>query len=450
MDIIEKYKIQASVEDTLRILDSAPIQPDMMPETNIMQLTNRMPIAHLGIERGLKVLISEAGGTADKIHDLDEHFKSLANCDKQSTDFLSDAFDDAVKFYGYNPRRKGFTQFASISVYLSRVGTAKAFEALRYWAIGEVGKGENPIALISPAIHRELLCATHCLFMSDGRETISQRVDREIFSAMGERRRLHWVEGDRERKESIEWYFNWLLNSNGNLRQSLRDAVLCNFEVRDNDQFIKETISEAWGDLQTSKDPAVQYFLYILKYLPEGSQSEDPVAIADVDWLNPGHSRGKVVTPAGACLGFIEKFPDGAWGIISLGGSSATTAPAAWKLKDAVNHLVEHRSVSVLVDFNGKRHELRITGDGTFHPRPIWGRSREVSRNLRNQGCSYELEFWDNEHGLTEGDSVTVIGIPKEGSRFATVLEGMVTFVDEQNVTIAGSDKLDAWHPDDR
>ena len=34
MDTIDRYKIQKSIEDVLGILDSAPIQPDMLPETN--------------------------------------------------------------------------------------------------------------------------------------------------------------------------------------------------------------------------------------------------------------------------------------------------------------------------------------------------------------------------------------------------------------------------------
>ena len=70
MDTIERYKIQQSIKDVIDILDSAPIRPDMVDETNLVQLTNRIPIAHLAIERGLKALITETGSTAEHTHAL--------------------------------------------------------------------------------------------------------------------------------------------------------------------------------------------------------------------------------------------------------------------------------------------------------------------------------------------------------------------------------------------
>ena len=57
MDTMERYKIQESIADVISILDSAPMHRDLLPEKMIVQLTNRMPIAHLAIERGLKALV---------------------------------------------------------------------------------------------------------------------------------------------------------------------------------------------------------------------------------------------------------------------------------------------------------------------------------------------------------------------------------------------------------
>ena len=56
---MKQYKIEESIRDVIRILDLAPIQVDMIGEKNLAQLTNRVPIAHLAIERGLKALISQ-------------------------------------------------------------------------------------------------------------------------------------------------------------------------------------------------------------------------------------------------------------------------------------------------------------------------------------------------------------------------------------------------------
>ena len=70
MDTMERYKIQGSIEDVIDILDSAPMHRDLIPETMIVQLTNRVPIAHLAIERGLKARIASVGGTTEPIHSL--------------------------------------------------------------------------------------------------------------------------------------------------------------------------------------------------------------------------------------------------------------------------------------------------------------------------------------------------------------------------------------------
>ena len=77
MDTMERYKIQGSIEDVIDILDSAPMHRDLIPETMIGQLTNRMPIAHLAIERGLKALIADVGGTTAPIHSLNRALSRL-------------------------------------------------------------------------------------------------------------------------------------------------------------------------------------------------------------------------------------------------------------------------------------------------------------------------------------------------------------------------------------
>lgn len=62
MELRDEYKIKESSEDAIRILDSAPLRPDPLPERNLVQSTNHAPIAHLAIEKGLQALIAEGGG----------------------------------------------------------------------------------------------------------------------------------------------------------------------------------------------------------------------------------------------------------------------------------------------------------------------------------------------------------------------------------------------------
>ena len=291
MDIMDRYKIRGSIKDVIAILDSAPIHSDLIPEANLVQLTNRVPIAHLAIERGLKSLIAESGKSAECIHGLHKLYRDLEECDGESANFLSKAFQDAVKFFGYDLKTKGFGHFVSLNDYLSKVGTEKAFEALRYWAIGETGKGESPIPYISPPIHRELLCALWCLFRTGRRETVSDRVEREVAYAMFDGRHIYYNDEDTTKKQSVHWYMNWLTGDHATRCSALREAVERNFTINDGDEFVSQTLRDAYKDLQQSKDPAVRYYLHTLTYLPKGSQPQNPDAIPEVNWLNLGSDR---------------------------------------------------------------------------------------------------------------------------------------------------------------
>ena len=77
MDTMERYKIQASIKDVIAILDLVPIRRDLIPEANVAQLTNRMAPAHLAIERGLKALIKDIGGTPKCTHALNKLYRDL-------------------------------------------------------------------------------------------------------------------------------------------------------------------------------------------------------------------------------------------------------------------------------------------------------------------------------------------------------------------------------------
>ena len=117
MDRMDRYKIQKSIEDVINILDSAPMRRDLILETEIVQLTNRMPIAHLAIERGLKVLIKESGGNPENIHFLNRLLRDLRGCDKASSGFMTKAFEDTVKFFGYKVNVKGMGYLRSLDDY---------------------------------------------------------------------------------------------------------------------------------------------------------------------------------------------------------------------------------------------------------------------------------------------------------------------------------------------
>ena len=66
------------------------------------------------------------------------------------------------------------------------------------------------------------------------------------------------------------------------------------------DQFAVQTLRDAYEDLRQSKDPAVQYYIRPLTYLPEGSQRLNPDAVPEIEWRNHDQTRGRVLTPTTA------------------------------------------------------------------------------------------------------------------------------------------------------
>ena len=442
MDTMQRYKVRASVEDAIAILDSAPIRRDLIPETNLVQLTNRIPIAHLAIERGLKALIGEAGNRAEHIHGLNRLYRELKGRDQESTDFLALAFDDAVSFFGYNANVKGLKQFRSVEDYLSKVGTENAFELLRYWAIGETGKGESPIPYISPLIHREMLCALWCLFVPGRRETVSARVERKVLDAMFNRRRISNSTSDTSKERSVQWYLDWLLKGHPTSRKALEVAVRHNFAVNEGDEFISQILRNAYTDLQQSKDPAVLYFIRTLTYLPQGSQTRIPGAVAEVEWLGQDQTRGMVKTPAGSYLGFIEKYADGAWGIEPHEDGLVQVSDVARTLTDAKAYLVNRLTRQVIATINGESRQLRIVTENDAFSIVATYTEVESVADLLSGTLTYDLEFWDVEHGISPGDEVSVELPDDEDHKLASVIEGTVIEVAEHKVSVAGRGRL--------
>lgn len=445
--LMERYKVQDSIEDVLAILDSAQIQPDLMPERNLVQLTNRIPIAHLAIERGMKGLIKMAGGGQEETHSLGKLYDILKEVEIDSAEFLATAFEDAVSFYGYNPKRSGFEQFQSIDEYFSRVGGKKAFDALRYWAIGDPGTGETAIKFISPPIHREILCALRSLLI-ERPETASERVEGEVRRAMWRTADLSYDPNDRDAEELVDWYENWLTIEHESFCDALAEAVSKNFDIKDGNELIARVLKLAWEDLIQSKDPAVRYFIHKLTYLREGSQPQDPNAIPEVEWIRED-LYAKIDSPSGTCLGIVNKQADGAWGITPIEDGIVGVKAVAWKLKDAKNFLVNRLTSRVSVTVDGPQQTLRIIGNGHSFGGMIWSRSREVTYNLMNRARAYELEFWDGNHGLVEGSQVSLVTLTEGDSKYATFLEGSVTKVDTQKVTIEGNDWIGIAIQDD-
>lgn len=442
MDRMERYKIEGSIKDVIAILDSAPMQRDMVPEVNFVQLTNRVPIAHLAIERGLKALIADSGAKREDTHSLQKLYRDLQECDEASATFLNLAFSDAVDFFEYNTNVKGLRHFRSLDAYLSRTGHANAFNALRYWAIGENPKGEDPIPYISPPIHRELLCALASLIGVGRNTTVSQRVENQLQQAMFHARDMWWTSDDLPKKQSIRVYLNWLFNEHKTQRSALQEAVSLEFNVAD-DEFIKRTLEAAHTELKESSDPAVRYLIHRLSYLPKDSQQRNPDAVPEVEWFNDNETHGMVVTPAGTELGYVEKYADGGWGITPSESGLVRVTEVAEKLADAKHYLVNRLTHQVQAIVNGETKTLRIVGESRHLFFSASDAEWTTDCNQIDLKKEYALEFWDNSHGLASGDQILVKLCRHEFPGVIDILEGKVRSINGHKVSIEGLDHSD-------
>ena len=154
------------------------------------------------------------------------------------------------------------------------------------------------------------------------------------------------------------------------LASAFEEAFDQEFNIKEGDNLVSQTLRDAYKDLQQSKDPAVQYYMSTLTDLPKGSQPRNPEAVPEVDWFDKSHTIGSVETPAGTHLGFIEKHSDGRWGISpSEDGSPGITAIAKASA-DAKTYLVNRLTKQVTVTVNGEQRQLRIVRDRDFFPLP--------------------------------------------------------------------------------
>ena len=432
----ERYMMQRSIKDAMDILDSVPMRRDLQPDFSLMQLTNRAPIAHLEIEKSLKALIADAAGIYEETHGINRLYEAVRTCDTDSADFLEVAFQDAVKFFRYNVNIGGFKHFRSLYDYLCQAANESVFNELRYWAIGEQPKAQGHIEYISLPIHRELLCALRCLI--EGRcLTVSARVEREVTEAMSNGRHIVHMDGDICTKRSVEWYKNWLFRTHATRCAALEEAVQGNFAVKD-DEFITQTLLDAYNDLRQSKDPAVQYYIGTLSYLPKGSQPRISNADPEVQWLNKDQTIGRIDTPAGTCLGFIERHADGGWVIDPIGIDQDLAPRVAKAAVDAKFYLVNGLTSQVNVTVNGETRLLRMVGKRFFLPDVGWSSGDVDPGAMGIPATTCPLEFWDAGHGLRLDEQVRVVIQSDTNDQFVSVLNGTVTSVEGQKVSIAG------------
>lgn len=442
LDRIERYNVERSIEDVMEMIDASPMRRDLVPSFNSVQVANRAHNAHLAIEHGLKTLTVHAGGPLVESHALLKLLNQLVKSDPCTAEFLVKAFGDAVEFYGYNVNAQKFNHFRSLRDYLAKVGGDNAFNLYRYWTLDDIGKSHHDIPPISLPVHRELLQALALLVGPEIRRTVSERVDQAIFHAMTDLSRLIYSDSDPDRAAAVHDYLEWFkeqYRQRRPFRSMIEDAVANNFEVGISG-LATDFLRHAFEALKKSEDPAVKYFVAKLSYLARGSQQRIPGIYPEVEWIDENETNGLVLTAAGSILGRVQKYADGGWGVEPSENGLAQIVAVAWTLTDAKLFLVHRLTRQLELGIGDDKKVLRIVSD-TDHLYSL--RDVEWTGDAVVGPETYELEFWDDAHGLQPSDSISAKLRRRGRSDVVSVLEGDITSVDKQNVSVIGTSWLD-------
>ena len=211
------------------------------------------------------------------------------------------------------------------------------------------------------------------------------------------------------------------------------------FRIKPDDEFIRQTLEDAYKELCKSDDPAVRYFIGTLTYLPGGSQTRNTDAVPKVEWTNHDHTKGTVVTPSGTDLGFIDKNADRTWAIMPLEQGMGRVTDVASSLADAKHYLVNRLTAQVTVTVNGNSTQLRIVGEPRVDSKPSWNLDRENLESISDLERTYKVEFWNGDHGICSGDTISVEIPPKGNQDQILLLQGKVREVTDHLISITGT-----------
>ena len=257
---------QDSVWDIIRMIQLAPVQSDLVPDVVINQVLNRIPLAHLTIEKSLKYRIQHAGGKIIRGHGLHTQLDLLRESAQNDAEFLDQAFDRAVSYYDIDATTPINRHYSSLHAYLKATGREKHFAEMRYWSLDQQYDQEL-IPRIHLLIHVEILYAAYSVFFSQTvlRYTLPDRVDEAIKDALAPESNFAYIPGT-SRETDFTVYRQWI-QRHDSYEEIIQDAIRCNFET--GHFYTNETMRNAVDRLCASTDFAVQHLLQKFSPAPE-------------------------------------------------------------------------------------------------------------------------------------------------------------------------------------
>ena len=431
---------QCSVEDVIQILENEPPTGGwLFPHITTAQVMNRVSLAHLSIERTLKLLIYEKGAPVEKIHDLLDLFLKLKTHDAETGEFLEEAFRSAVRHYRLNPAAKHMSHFHSLERYLAETGSNEDFQEIRYWEL-EPSLDKPLLTQLFYVMHLELLYALHEILIEPDRtkETVEARVRwkvrKELWEEVGLNLRTGTVKG-----KPAEGYRQWL-EQFPSWSKALADAVQGDFET--GNEFVNVATRRAYTSLLESRDPAVRYFASSLDII----QRQPRDVIPHVEWLGKEeNTQGMVKTPGGSIIGRIDRGPDGIWHIVAFRTGPAAVPAKANSKTDALCHVATLMSRPAWVTTDGERRKLRIVGEERHQFQRTGDSSSTVTagESATSRDLIYRVTFWNADHGLEPSQFIS-IEVPRvgddipEGVQFIEVAEGTVQAAYGAEISIEG------------
>ena len=419
--------VARALEESIEMFDAVPMHNDLALEYSIPSYALRASMLHTALEQGMKeILRQHYGPTAiPHTHELKKVHQLLPERHRQE---LNNAFEDAVKFYGFRTERNDLKHLSDLKTYLRTTSNDERFKIYRYWAIE---REEHWLAypqadlLLSREIVR-YIADKLTGFDKDigGPFTVSQAVERKIEETLF--RRCYQPLPQREQEDPDGWKADddqlteWL-NGYSSCLTAIKYAFHSDFNVVNKQA--SDILRNVHHDLASESDykvkPALQYALLTFR----AKSVECSVTIPAL--VEPG-SNGRsisVKTPAGSSLGLAYERHDGLWTVTSITGQNIAQSKG-----DAVGLLVNSRTEVVSVSVPG-RHNYKAR---VYFPN---GRSWFRINAIRPRDEGRSCEFWDSNHGLAKGDNITVV-VPKRDDEYGYRVDGTVQYVDNHEVTI--------------
>ena len=224
-DRMERHKDEWDIKQVIRLIDSTPFRRDMVPGVNVAQIALHAHNAHLGIDRAIQSLLRYEEADYEQRHSLPYLFRRLQQVNIGAAEFLENAFDDAVRFYGYNPNRDGFGDLQGLEAYLAATGGEKAYNDMRY--VDEVDLHANhPLHQdLNHSASRIAVCiaAADRGFQNPGRfqNVLNCLSDTRLLEHVA----ISWYNAeDEEQRNKVHSYLDWVKSIRPPYRDIIRDA----------------------------------------------------------------------------------------------------------------------------------------------------------------------------------------------------------------------------------